>query len=109
MSQTTYQVVLSTDGKHKVIASGNDEASAIAAVTWANTVYDRLVAKYGLKHEQYSKNGQEEQGEPKSDDPTPECAVHHVPMQQVQGKRGPFWSCHEQNEDGSWCNYRPKT
>ncbi len=37
----------------------------------------------------------------------PECAVHHVPMTRVQGKYGPFWSCHARNEDGSFCSYRP--
>jgi hypothetical protein len=36
----------------------------------------------------------------------PECAVHHTPMVWVEkGKRGPFWSCRQKNEDGSWCSF----
>ncbi len=37
----------------------------------------------------------------------PTCEVHHVPMVPVEGKRGPFWSCHRRNADGSFCRYRP--
>jgi hypothetical protein len=36
----------------------------------------------------------------------PICAMHNVPMVEVQGKKGPFWSCH-QKTDGRWCTYRP--
>ena len=34
--------------------------------------------------------------------------TERVPMVKVNGRRGPFWSCHEKNSDGSWCSYRPK-
>jgi hypothetical protein len=37
----------------------------------------------------------------------PICGIHSTPMVQVQGKHGPFWSCHEKNVDGSWCSYKP--
>jgi hypothetical protein len=32
---------------------------------------------------------------------------HNKPMVWVEGKNGPFWSCHTKNPDGTWCNYRP--
>ncbi len=35
------------------------------------------------------------------------CGHHRVSMHLMNGKRGQFWSCHEKNEDGSWCTYRP--
>ena len=37
----------------------------------------------------------------------PICGVHQIPMVRVNGREGPFWSCHEKNEDGSWCSYKP--
>jgi len=95
-------VILSTDGKHTVIANGDDEASAKAAVAWASAVYDRLVVKYGLKKDQFKTNG-ERQGE----EAAPECGVHHVPMVKVQDKRGEFWSCHQRDAEGNFCSYRP--
>jgi hypothetical protein len=42
-----------------------------------------------------------------SESQMPICAVHQLPMKLVHGKRGPFWSCHEKNSDGSWCRYKP--
>ena len=46
---------------------------------------------------------------PEADDIVPVCAVHHIPMVQMHGKHGPFWSCHERMDDGSFCSYRPAT
>jgi hypothetical protein len=39
--------------------------------------------------------------------PVPVCAVHDRPMDLMHGRRGPFWSCHQKNEDGTWCDYKP--
>ena len=100
MAQTTYQVILSTDGKHTVIATTDDQAAAKAAFGWAKATYDRVVEVYGTKadlHKAANGNGHES---------VPMCGIHHVPMSKVEGKRGPFYSCHEKNPDGSWCNYR---
>jgi hypothetical protein len=103
MSNATYQVILSTDGKHTVIVTSDDPQAIKEASSWAQATYERLVERYGLKGEQRASNGDRQQEET-----VPECAIHHVPMVLVEGKRGPFWSCHERNEDGSWCKYRPK-
>jgi hypothetical protein len=102
MANTTYQVILSTDGKHTVIVSSDDPSAIKAASSWAQGAYERLVERYGLKHEQYQRNG-----ESRAQERAPQCAIHHVPMVKVQGRRGEFWSCHQRNEDGSWCSYRP--
>jgi len=42
-------VILSTDGKHTVIATTGDQASLKGALTWARTTYDQVVARYGHK------------------------------------------------------------
>jgi hypothetical protein len=38
----------------------------------------------------------------------PICAVHQVPLARVQGRTGPFWSCHEKMSTGQWCPYKPR-
>lgn len=48
------------------------------------------------------------ESEPEAPANTPICAVHNTLMVSVQGKKGPFWSCHQKNSNGSWCNYRPQ-
>ncbi len=103
MSQTTYQVILSSDGKHTVIVTADDKETAKTAFGWAKATYDRLVEVYGLKYEQYQKGQNNGNGED-----TPVCAVHKVPMAKVNGRHGPFWSCHQKNADGSFCSYKPK-
>jgi hypothetical protein len=39
--------------------------------------------------------------------PVPICEMHQIPMVRMKGKHGPFWSCHQRNDDGSFCTYRP--
>lgn len=103
MSQTTtFQVILSSDGKHTVIATADRLDLTENALVWATDTYDRLVKRYGLKYEQYQKGQNNGNGET-----IPVCAVHKVPMAKVNGKHGPFWSCHQRNTDGSFCSYRP--
>ena len=99
MNRTTYQVVMSTDGKHQVIVTIEDPAGTKAALAWARATYAQLIKAEDLA---------EQPGDESQEQEPPECAIHQVPMVLVQGRRGPFWSCHQKNEDGSWCNYRPK-
>lgn len=100
MANTSYQVILSSDGKHTVIVTSDERAVIDAALDWEQQTYDRLVARYGLKGEQTRRSSETSEAAPK-------CAIHRVPMAQVQGKHGSFWSCHERNADDSWCSYRP--
>ena len=102
MAQTTYQVILSSDGKHTVIATSDDPVTAKQACAWAKDTYDRLVQIYGLKYEQYQKGRENGNGEN-----APVCGVHNLPMVRQNGKHGPFWSCHQRNADGSFCSYKP--
>jgi hypothetical protein len=45
--------------------------------------------------------------QPEKSQQAPTCAIHHQPMNLMNGKRGSFWSCHEKMDDGSWCSYKP--
>ncbi len=104
MSQTTYSVFMSTDGKHTVSVATDDPVKAKESFGWVKATYDRLVQIYGTKADLYQKaNGSRTKGAE-----APTCAVHHVPMAKVEGKAGPFWSCHQKNPDGSWCSVKPK-
>lgn len=104
MNNTTYQVILSTDGKHTVIVTSDDPNGIKAAGSWAKTTYQNLVDSYGLKYG--PKPIQPQETEAVEAEAAPICEVHNVPMTLVQGKKGPFYSCHERVGDG-WCKYRP--
>ena len=98
ITKSAYRVEMSTDGNHKVIVTIDDPAGTDAALAWAQGAY------YKLTHDVQNTPGGNQtyvQGS------TPECLLHRQPMTKVQGKLGPFWSCHQKNNDGSWCNYRP--
>ena len=94
MAQATYQITLRVDGNHAVSVSGDDPVAMQDGLAWARGIHLKLKA-----HDVEQAGGV-------SDDEPPNCAVHNVPMVQVQGKKGPFWSCHEKNDDGSWCSYK---
>jgi hypothetical protein len=100
MATNSFQVILSTDGKHTVIATTEEFRMTAQAEEWAKTTYDKIAERYGLKGA-VKPNGAQQAEE------APMCGVHHVAMVQVNGRKGPFWSCHERNSDGSFCNYRP--
>src|SRR5947209_3487149 len=105
MSTDTYQVILSTDGKHTVIATTDDIRSTVKVQLWATTTFEQIVARYGLKG-----NGKQPEGQPTTvAEIAPVCGVHQVPLVLVSGRRGDFWSCHEKNPDGSWCSWRPES
>ncbi len=98
MNRTMYQVEMSTDGKHKVTVTIEDPAGTDAALAWAKPTYSKLLRS------DTATEGQALAGDVHEEPPT--CGIHQVPMVRVQGRRGPFWTCHEKNDDGSWCSYR---
>src|SRR5688572_16791384 len=106
MATTTYQVVLSTDGKHTVIVTTDELPTTENVLVWAQTTYERLVQQYGRKQAGRQRSEQQPVALAPGGE-VPECAVHKVPMVRVQGRYGPFWSCHERTENGSFCTYRP--
>ncbi len=98
MTGTTHQITPSTDGTVTVTATVEDPAEMKAALDWAQLAYGNLVHQQGKKDD-------EPQVQEQQEEETPTCAVHQVPM--VRQKYGYFWSCHERNEDGSFCSCRP--
>jgi hypothetical protein len=100
INKTTYQIEMCTDGKHRVIVTFEDPAGSKAAIAAARGIYSQLLRDEDLAEPS-------EQATPLDRDEPPICGVHHVPMVLVNGRKGPFWSCHEKNLDGSWCSYRP--
>ena len=107
MSKVVYELSLSHDGKHSVSVKSNDPLALQAALPLAK----RLQA--GLSEVDESPSLTPPIRQPHAPQPdlqqpqAPLCGVHSTPMTQVQGKHGPFWSCHQRTLDGSWCTYRP--
>jgi hypothetical protein len=89
----------------------DDPAAVTEALVWAKKTYDQLGRLPAKAFQSLSKEGWEQidhsvRSLPDDQEP-PICAVHGLPMVKVQGKRGTFWSCHQKNEDGSWCSFKP--
>jgi len=85
---------MSTDGTHRVTVTVEDPGGIDAALAYAQGTYAKLMQPERLPLT-----------EPVDEAP-PQCGVHHISMVLVHGRKGPFWSCHEKQFDGSWCNYR---
>ena len=100
INKTTYQIEMCTDGKHKVIVTFEDPAGSKAAIAAARGIYSQL-----LRDEDPPEAAT--QADSFDEEHPPICGVHQIPMVRVNGSRGPFWSCHEKNDDGSWCKYKP--
>src|SRR2546430_10456454 len=96
MARTTYQVTLSLDGHHRVSVTSDDPTELSESVAWAKGIVLKLEA-YAREHAAADQVEEE----------PPTCEVHQLPMVKVQGRKGEFWSCHEKNDDGSWCSFKP--
>ena len=112
---------LSVDGKHSGSVQSDDPAAVTEGLLWAKKTWGQLVrlpgkSFHGLTHEGLEQadttdntGGPPPAAEPDpADEAPPICSVHQVPMVRVNGRKGPFWSCHEQLADGRWCSYRPR-
>lgn len=97
MAQTNYTVTLAVDGNHSVSVASDDPAAVKAELGWAKEIFDQLKARSKPKGEEAQK-----------EEEAPICAVHNLPMVSVKGKYGFFWSCHQRNQSGSFCDYRPE-
>jgi hypothetical protein len=106
MSKVVYQVTLSPDGKHAVSVRSDDPLSLKEALPLAKQLQERLLGSPELQPP--TPISQPLPQEPDLEQPqAPRCGVHGTPMARMQGRRGPFWSCHQKNLDGSWCTFRP--
>ena len=98
MNRPVYQVEMSTDGRHKVTVTIEDPGGTDAALAWARGTYAKLIRA--------SDSIAESQAVESPETEPPLCGVHRLPMARMNGKRGPFWSCHAKNQDGSWCSFK---
>ena len=120
MPNTKYQVNLSVDGKHTVSIQSDDPAAVTEGLLWAKKTWGQLLRLPGKPFQTLTQESPEQPGQvakpevrhqaPQSDQiplDAPICGVHHLPMVKVNGRKGPFWSCHEKMPDGGWCSYKP--
>jgi hypothetical protein len=108
MARTTYQIVLSTDGTHKLTASTDDPAELKAAMDHLKNTYKWMeyFIQQGELHKIKDVVTMQNVAEQKTaTDSAPICAVHNTPMKWID-KNGGFWSCHQKDGD-KWCSYRP--
>ena len=96
-----YQIEIASDSKCSVVVVFDNRDDSEAAQEWAQMTYQRIMAGNG---ERVTRTG-EPTGQ--TEEATPTCGVHQMPMVQVQGRKGLFWSCHERGQDGKFCTYRP--
>ena len=101
MAQTTYEVRLAIDGNHSVVVRGADPSQMKVAIAWAKATHAALNARYGDAPATQDQAEDELPAEP------PTCGVHDIPMVRVEGKNGPFYSCHQRDDQGRFCSYRP--
>lgn len=99
------------DGKHSVNVQSDDPAALTEALVWAKKTWGQLVRLPGKGYQSPIETNpepiQEEVHSSMPGDEPPICGVHNLAMVKVQGKKGPFWSCHQKNTDGNWCSYKP--
>ncbi len=96
ISNATYQLTLSADGRHSVTVTSDNPVAVQEGLAWARGI----LLKLAPQREAVTRPSE-------GDEEPPICGVHEIPMVRVQSRRGPFWSCHEKNPDGSWCSYKP--
>jgi hypothetical protein len=118
-SRVTYQVTLSTDRRHAVVATSEDPVALQNALQWVNSLYEGVVKVHGAKVGSAQLPEKVAAVETPvrlqavaevATEEVPICAVHRVPMHWMKsktpGRRG-WWSCHERTADGGFCDYRP--
>ena len=106
-----YELFLSSDGKNTVRVKAQTKEGREAANIYAKRVFDRLIARYGTKAEQYTKaNSTQTNGKV-----APICGIHGSAAvwkegeSKTTGKHYAFWSCPNKNADGSYCTFKFKS
>src|SRR6266536_6341546 len=107
MPKLIYEVAISCDGKCSVSLKSDDPVALKDALPLAKKIQAELSATPATRGEVCSPPIQPPPPSVDSHPHAPICEIHSTPMTQVQGKHGPFWSCHQRTLDGSWCSYRP--
>src|SRR4051812_39469331 len=107
MTRVIYEFTVSHDGKHSVSVKSDDPLALQEALPLAKQLQASL-PEFDQSPSPTPPISPLRIQQPDFHQPqAPVCGVHSTPMTQVQGKHGPFWSCHQRTLDGSWCTYRP--
>src|SRR6266496_973779 len=107
MLKVIYELVLAQDGTCSIAVKSDDPLALQEALPLAKQL------QAGLSKVDRSVSPPLPISQPTAPEPdlqqmqVPLCGIHAVPMTQVQGKHGQFWSCHQRDLDGSWCRYKP--
>ena len=104
MASITYQITITSDGKPAVTVTSDDPQATRNAIPWLAQTYAMLLKDAKAVPQPATTLVKTQQAA----DP-PICALHQVPMVRVQGRTGPFWSCHEKMPNGSWCSFKPRS
>ena len=107
MAKLIYEVTIAFDGTCSVSLRSDDPLALQDALPVAKRLQQELAGVPDTRAEVISPPGQTALPAVDLHPQAPRCEIHQTPMSQVQGKHGPFWSCHQRNLDGTWCTYRP--
>jgi hypothetical protein len=108
------ELFLSSDGKHTVHVSADTPEQLRDLVPTAKVLYREVTAEFGTKCQglpETTPNTSNGHTVGKRIDTVaqaqaavaPQCPIHQKAMVYRNGRRGPFWSCHERKPDGRWC------
>ncbi len=93
MGKTTYLVIAKMAGNFAMVGQTKDPSETV----------EQVIQRAASKPESMLPEADPESQPLRA----PVCAVHQLPMTLMHSRRGPFWSCHQRNDDGSWCSYKP--
>jgi hypothetical protein len=98
---TKYVVTITAEGKPSVSIECYDPLGAAEAV-------GRILQTYATIGAPAAPEARPEPPRPEQPSSAPPvCGVHQVAMVGMTGKNGFFWSCHQRQDDGGWCGYKP--
>ena len=103
MASITYQIMITSDGKPAVTVTSDDPQATRDAIPWLAQTYATLLKDVKAVPQPGTTIAQAQQEEEPHF-----CTIHQVPMARVQGRKGPFWSCHEKLPDGAWYSFKPR-
>ena len=95
--------MLGSGGRPQVSVTSDDPKVAKDAIPWLAETYATLLKDAKAVPTPATTPVQQQAAEE-----PPICAVHAVPMVRVQGRKGPFWSCHQKMPNGGWRNFKPR-
>ncbi|MCC7106239.1 MAG: hypothetical protein IT307_13940 [Chloroflexi bacterium] len=102
MAETTsYELILSVNGKHVVIAQWSDLRLSDTTLEFVRRGFKDVVIERAATDPEKQDDGQSN---------APYCGDHQIPMvlRPSRFKKGQtYWACPYKDADGTYCKYRP--